>query len=118
MEKCSFSDSLDWMEGGEEVNRYMEERVHLHWSLGEGRSRRTGQASLTGVMWTECMLEMLRRPPLAASVLINGVECVEGRDTEVRVGEMVEVEVELVNSLLEPVEDCRLLVRLEQDSTG
>ena len=118
MEKCSFSESLDWLEGGEEVINYMEERVHLLWSLGEGGTRRTGQASLSGVMWTECMLEMLRRPPLAGTVLVNGVECVEGRDTDVQVGEMVEVQVDLVNSLLEPVEDCRLLVRLEQDSTG
>ena len=30
----------------------------------------------------------------------------------------MEVEVHLENSLLEPVEDCRVLVRLEQENTG
>ena len=42
----------------------------------------------------------------------------EGRPLEVSVGSVMEVEVGLENSLLEPVEDCRVLVRLEQDNTG
>lgn len=37
---------------------------------------------------------------------------------EGRVGETVEVKVKLENNLLEPVEDCRLLVKLDQDSSG
>ena len=39
VDKCSFSESLDWREGGDEVKQYMEERVHLNWALGEGDSR-------------------------------------------------------------------------------
>ena len=69
-------------------------------------------------MWTECMLEHLRRPPLSARVLINQLECVEGREVETAVGSSLEVEVALENSLLEPVEDCQLLVRLLQENTG
>jgi hypothetical protein len=30
---------LDWMEGGEEIRQYMQERVHLDWALGEGEDR-------------------------------------------------------------------------------
>jgi hypothetical protein len=39
VEKCSFSESLDWKEGGEEIRQYMEERVHLDWAIGEGDNR-------------------------------------------------------------------------------
>jgi hypothetical protein len=39
VEKCSFSESLDWREGGEEIRQYMQERVHLDWALGEGEDR-------------------------------------------------------------------------------
>ena len=39
VEKCSFSESLDWREGGEEVTQYMQERVHLAWTIGEEELR-------------------------------------------------------------------------------
>ena len=87
--------------------------IYLRWVC-----RRSGKACLSGVMWTECMLELLRRPPLSGSVHLNGAEAVEGRDTEARVGDTLEVEVRLENRLLEPVQDCRVLVRLEQEHTG
>jgi len=118
VEKCSFSESLDWREGCPALAEYMDERVQLDWSIGEGPARRAGSASLAGVSWTEMMLEMLRRPPLTGTVVINGQMAEEGRPLEVSVGSVMEVEVGLENSLLEPVEDCRVLVRLEQDNTG
>ena len=42
----------------------------------------------------------------------------EGEDTEGKVGETVEVKVNLENNLLEPVSDCRLLLKLDQDPLG
>jgi len=118
VEKCSFSESLDWREGGEEVTQYMQERVHLAWTIGEEELRRTGSACLSSVLWTEVMVEQLRRPPLSVTVLLNDQECVEGRDTEARLAQLLEIQVVLENSLLEPVEDTEVLVRLLQENTG
>ena len=56
MEKCSFSESLDWREGGEEIKQYMEERVHLDWALGEGEDRyrhRQGERRRSYSTWRE-----------------------------------------------------------------
>lgn len=115
VEKCSFSESLDWRENGEEVRQYMEERVHLNWALGEGEDRREGVASLGGVAWTEWMLELVRLPPLAGILRVGGSECSE---VEARAGHLILVEVELANRLLEPVADCSLLVSMQQEALG
>jgi len=117
VEKCSFSESLDWEEGGEEVIQYIQRRVHISWAFTEG-SIRGGFVSLSGVYWSECMLEMVRRPPLTTRIYLNSREYNEGEEMEGRVGETVEVKVKLENNLLEPVEDCRLLVKLDQESSG
>ena len=73
---------------------------------------------MAGVYWSSCMLEMVRRPPLATTVFINAKEYNEGEDVEARVGERLQVRLSVENCLLEPVEDCRLLVKLDQDSSG
>ncbi len=50
VEKCSFSESLDWKEGGEEIRQYMEERVHLDWAIGEGDNRYSTSIVLIATM--------------------------------------------------------------------
>jgi len=117
VEKCSFSESLEWEEGCDEVIQYIQDRVHITWKFSEGNVR-GGEVSVSGVYWSECMLEMVRRPPLVTKVFINSREYNEGEDTEGKVGETVEVKVNLENNLLEPVSDCRLLLKLDQDPLG
>ena len=39
VEKCSFSESLDWEEGGEEVIQYIQRRVNISWAFTEGSIR-------------------------------------------------------------------------------
>jgi hypothetical protein len=75
-----------------------------------------GVASLGGVSWTEWMLELVRMPPLVGVVRVGGAE--EGGEVETRAGQLVGVEVELTNRLLEPVTDCSLLIRLQQETIG
>jgi hypothetical protein len=64
------------------------------------------------------MLELVRMPPLVGVVRVGGgAEEGEG-EVETRAGQVVEVGVELTNRLLEPVSDCSLLIRLQQDTIG
>ena len=53
-----------------------------------------------------------------SSLSINGEQVMEGGEVELRVGDVINVGVELSNQLLEPVVDCQLGVRLLQDSAG
>jgi len=115
--KCGFSESLDWGEGGQEIINYINTRVNITWNFTEG-STRYGEVSLVGVYWSECMMDILRKPPLSSKILINSRECREGDQIEGRVGDIVSLQVHLDNCLLEPVEDCRLLVKLDQHSSG
>jgi len=120
--KCSFSESLDWV-GGQGVAEYLADCVSLAWSVvaqesGGEEVTRSGVAGLDNITWTESMLDLLRRPPLVAEVRVGGVEVGEGGEVEHMVGEVMMVDVKLHNQLLEPVCDCVLTVRLQQDSVG
>ena len=53
-----------------------------------------------------------------AEVKVGGVEVGEGGEVEHMVGQVMVVDVKLINQLLEPVCDCTLNVRLQQDSLG
>ena len=53
-----------------------------------------------------------------ARLTLNQQEVVEGGELELRVGEVISVTIVLTNQLLEPVCDCGVSVRLEQDSLG
>ena len=64
------------------------------------------------------MLDLIRRPPLVARLTVNQQEVVEGGELELVVGEVISVTIVLTNQLLEPVCDCCVSVRLEQDSLG
>ena len=64
------------------------------------------------------MLDLIRRPPLVARLTVNQQEVVEGGELELRVGQVITVTIVLTNQLLEPVCDCCVSVRLEQDSLG
>ena len=79
---------------------------------------RRGLASLDNITWTDNMLDLIRRPPLVARLTVNNEEVVEGGELELVVGEVISVTIVLTNQLLEPVCDCCVLVRLEQDSLG
>jgi hypothetical protein len=61
------------------------------------------------------MLELVRLPPLVGVVRVGGAECGE---VEARAGQLLLVEVELANRLLEPVSDCSLLLRMQQETIG
>ncbi len=39
VEKCSFSESLEWEEGCDEVIQYIQDRVHITWKFSEGNVR-------------------------------------------------------------------------------
>jgi len=119
--KCSFSESLDWV-AGQGVADYLAECVNLSWSVisqeaGEEVTR-SGVAGLENITWTESMLDLLRRPPLVAEVKVGGLSVGEGGEVEHNVGQVMIVDVKLINQLLEPVCDCALTVRLQQDSLG
>ena len=75
-------------------------------------------AGLESITWTDSMLDLLRRPPLVADVKVCGTEVSEGGEVEHKVGEVMTVDVKLLNQLLEPVCDCNLSVRLQQDTIG
>ena len=64
------------------------------------------------------MLDLIRRPPLVARLTVNQQEVVEGGELELVVGEVISLTIVLTNQLLEPVCDCCVTVRLEQDSLG
>ena len=53
-----------------------------------------------------------------AKLTVNDKEVVEGGELELVVGEVISVTIVLTNQLLEPVCDCCVLVRLEQESLG
>ena len=53
-----------------------------------------------------------------ARLTVNQQEVVEGGELELRVGQVITVTIVLTNQLLEPVCDCCVLVRLEQESLG
>ena len=76
---------------------------------------RRGVAGLEGIHWTDTMLDLIRRPPLVAAVLVAGQQVGEGGEVEHRAGDVVQVEVRLSNQLLEPVTDSQLTIQLEQE---
>jgi len=119
--KCSFSDSLDWV-GGQGVADYLAECVNLSWSIvcqeGGEEITRSGVAGLDSITWTDSMLDLLRRPPLVAEIMVGGVLISEGGEVDHTVGEVMQVDVKFLNQLLEPVCDCSLNVRLQQDGVG
>ena len=53
-----------------------------------------------------------------AKLTVNDKEVVEGGELELVVGEVISLTIVLTNQLLEPVCDCCVLVRLEQESLG
>lgn len=123
--KCSFSDSLEWDgAGGHRVVDYLGSCVNLSWSIitqdahsGEEISR-TGVANLDNITWTDNMLDLIRRPPLVSTIKVNDREVVEGGEVDLSVGEVIMVDLKMINQLLEPVCDAELCVRLLQDTMG
>ena len=122
--KCSFSESLDWTSSGSSlqpgVAEYLASCVSLRWAVTEPPTEevRRGVSGLESIAWTDSMLELLRRPPLVAEVKVGGRAVAEGGELEHGAGDILRVEVSLSNQLLEPVCDCALSVRLQQEGGG
>ena len=119
--KCSFSESLEWSGGRESgVAAYLAACVSLRWAVTDPTTEevREGESGLESIMWTDSMVELLRRPPLVAEVVVGGREVPEGGEVEHLAGEPLLVEVRLLNQLLEPVSNCSLSVRLQQEVVG
>ena len=60
------------------------------------------------------MLDLIRRPPLVSTIKVNDREVVEGGEVDFSVGEVIMVDLKMINQLLEPVCDAELCVRLLQ----
>ena len=60
------------------------------------------------------MLDLIRRPPLVSTIKVNDREVVEGGEVDLSVGEVIMVDLKMINQLLEPVCDAELCVRLLQ----